>query len=190
MATIYYYISIASYIAAILFLVLSVVLFFKFDIRKIVGDLSGRNARKSVEAMKKRVVEKDDTSTSLGSKINSDITTEKLGNSTEKIKRDADATEYIERDADATEYIERDADATVYIERDEDATVHLERDEDATMYLDKSEDATVPLEASKVILVAEVEDHTQMLAEVKTTKESGFVVEREITLVHTDKYLL
>ena len=192
MATIYYYISIASYIVAILFLVLSIVLFFKYDIRKIVGDLSGRNARKSVEAMKKRTIEKEDTSTSLGSRINSDKTTDKLEDITAKVKKvdDEDATIYLERDEDATVHIERDEDATVHLERDEDATVHLERDEDATMYLDKSEDETVHLEASKVVTTDEAEDRTQMLEAVKITKESGFVVEREITLVHTDKYLL
>ncbi|MBQ2982921.1 MAG: hypothetical protein IJD58_12530 [Lachnospiraceae bacterium] len=161
MATIYYFISLASYIIALLFLVLSIVLFFKFDIIKIIGDLSGRNARKSVEAMKKRVVEKDDTSTSLGSRINSEITTEKLEDTTAKIQ-----------------------------ENDEDATVHLERDEDATVYLDKSEDATVHLEMGKTMIVQDANEQTQILDVKADEKKSGFIVEREITLVHTDTYLL
>lgn len=161
MATIYYFISLASYIIALLFLVLSIVLFFKFDIIKIIGDLSGRNARKSVEAMKKRVVEKDDTSTSLGSRINSEITTEKLEDITAEIQ-----------------------------ENDEDATVHLERDEDATVYLDKSEDATVHLEMGKTMIVQDANEQTQILDVKADEKKSGFIVEREITLVHTDTYLL
>ena len=148
-------------ISFVYFLVLSIVLFFKFDIIKIIGDLSGRNARKSVEAMKKRVVEKDDTSTSLGSRINSEITTEKLEDTTAKIQ-----------------------------ENDEDATVHLERDEDATVYLDKSEDATVHLEMGKTMIVQDANEQTQILDVKADEKKSGFIVEREITLVHTDTYLL
>ena len=163
MATIYYYISIASFVLALVFLAIAAIMFFKFDIMKIIGDLSGRNARKSVEAMKNRKVEKDDTSTSLGSRINSELKTEKLQATTAKMGEDEDATAPLEVDEDATVYLDKSEDATVplQVNNDEDATVPLQLHED--------EDATAPLEARC---------------------KSGFVVEREITLVHTDKYLL
>ena len=178
MATIYNYISLASYILAILFLVIAVIMFFRYDIRKIIGDLSGRNARKSVEAMKKKVVEKEDTSTSLGSRMNRDVTTEKLGATTAKINEDEDATVYLDKSEDATVYLEEDSDATMYLE-----------DEDATMYLDKEEDATVHLDV-RSISEDEDDEQTQILSVEPSARKSGFVIEREITLVHTDKYLL
>lgn len=153
-------------------------MFFKFDIRKIIGDLSGRNARKSVEAMKKKVAEKEDTSSSLGSKMNRDVTTEKLEATTAKMKKDEDATVYLDKSEDATVYLEVDADATMY----------LEEDTDATMYLDKNEDATVHLDVRPAL--DEDDEQTQILTAEPSVRKSSFVVEREITLVHTDKCLL
>lgn len=52
MADTFKMISNISFILAAIFLLVAVFMFFKFNIRKIVGDLSGRNARKSISAMK------------------------------------------------------------------------------------------------------------------------------------------
>ena len=46
--------SLISYILSAIFLIVSVVLFFVFDIRKIIGDLSGANARKAIENIQKQ----------------------------------------------------------------------------------------------------------------------------------------
>lgn len=46
--------SLISYIAAGAFLVLTIVLFFALDIRRIIGDLSGKNARKAIEAIRRQ----------------------------------------------------------------------------------------------------------------------------------------
>lgn len=55
MASTYNLISIITFILAAIFFLLSVFMFFKFNIIKISGDLSGRNARKSIDAMKNSV---------------------------------------------------------------------------------------------------------------------------------------
>ena len=45
--------SFISYIAAIIFLVSAVIVWFVFKIPMVIGDLSGRNARKSIEQLRK-----------------------------------------------------------------------------------------------------------------------------------------
>lgn len=46
--------SLAAYIAALVLLVLAVVLFFLLDIPKLYGDVSGRTARKAIEAIRQQ----------------------------------------------------------------------------------------------------------------------------------------
>lgn len=46
--------SLAAYVAALVLLVLAVVLFFLLDIPKLYGDVSGRTARKAIEAIRKQ----------------------------------------------------------------------------------------------------------------------------------------
>lgn len=46
--------SLISYILSAMFVIVSVVLFFVFDIKKIIGDLSGANARKAIENIQKQ----------------------------------------------------------------------------------------------------------------------------------------
>ncbi len=48
------YISMISYIGFGVFLVLTIILFFTLHIPTVIGDLSGRNARKSIEKMRKK----------------------------------------------------------------------------------------------------------------------------------------
>lgn len=55
MADTYNSISNVAFVLAAIFLLITSILFFRFDITKIVGDLSGRNARKSISAMKNNI---------------------------------------------------------------------------------------------------------------------------------------
>lgn len=52
MAQTYNLISTVSFIMSVVCLLVAIILFFKFNIRKIVGDLTGRNAKKSIEQMR------------------------------------------------------------------------------------------------------------------------------------------
>ena len=54
MAQIYTVISMVSFVLAGVFLLISCFLWFKFNIYKIVGDLSGRTAKKGIEKMRKK----------------------------------------------------------------------------------------------------------------------------------------
>ena len=52
MADILHTLSVVSYILAVLFVVLAIVLWFIFKIPNVIGDLSGRNAKKSIARMR------------------------------------------------------------------------------------------------------------------------------------------
>lgn len=51
-ANVLFTVSFASFVAAAIFGILAVVLFIRFRIPSVIGDLSGRNARKSIEEMR------------------------------------------------------------------------------------------------------------------------------------------
>lgn len=53
MAHLYYMLSISSFLIASGCLIFSVILWFGFDVWKIIGDMTGRNAKKSVEQIRK-----------------------------------------------------------------------------------------------------------------------------------------
>lgn len=46
--------SLVSYIAAAIFLIISVILFFVLDVRKLYGDISGKTAKKAIENIRKQ----------------------------------------------------------------------------------------------------------------------------------------
>lgn len=142
MAETYRLISFIAFIFASIFAILSLGLFFKFNIRKIFGDLTGRNERKAVEAMRKRMVEKDDTSSNLS--LN---------------KKDEEATVILPKTAIAGSV-------------DEEA---------ATELLNKDLDATLLLEKDNVD-----SEQTVLLEKKSISSKAEFIVETEITFIHTD----
>ena len=159
MADTYNKISNIAFVMAAIFFLCLLVLFFRFNIIKIIGDLSGRNARKAINEMKEKA------ETVRESMPNREV-------SLREIREDSASldTELLDRD---------DTDATVFLDReDPDATVFLAReDSDATVLLDRqSEDKTEVLsdEAKTEILQVKLE-----------TKKSGFIVEKEILFIHT-----
>ncbi len=52
MALVYNIASIVAFSLSVIFLIIAIILWFRFDILKVIGDLSGRTARKSIEKMR------------------------------------------------------------------------------------------------------------------------------------------
>jgi Sec-independent protein translocase protein TatA len=52
MAEILHTLSIVSFVLAVIFIVIAIVIWFAFKISNVIGDLSGRNAKKSIERMR------------------------------------------------------------------------------------------------------------------------------------------
>ena len=159
MADTYNQISNVAFILAVIFFIFSVVLFFKFNILKIVGDLSGKNAEKAIKDMKKKA---DAVRKSISS-----------GNlSVREIREESESL--------ATVLLDReDIEATVLLGReDTEATVLLNReDAGATVLLDKIDDNKIKLSVDN--------EKTEVLQFKQETKRNGFIVEKEISFIHT-----
>lgn len=170
MAETFKLISTISYVIAILFLCLSVVLFIKFNIKKIVGDLSGRNARKSISAMKKSTVSKENKAADIIYKreikdISGGFVTEKI---TQKISRNIEATEVLPEGGDnSTTVLGEDDNATTVLGTDGNVTIILEPQIYGTTVLSESAFGTTVLSQEEL--------HND---------EDKFVVEKEFLFIH------
>ncbi|MCD8300680.1 MAG: hypothetical protein LUC41_05860 [Clostridiales bacterium] len=72
MAQTYYMISMIGFVLAAAFAVVAVILWIKFRIPKIVGDLSGRTARKSIEEARKKNEESSDKESGINDFLHPD----------------------------------------------------------------------------------------------------------------------
>lgn len=149
MADTYNLISIVAFVLSAVFLIISIVLFFKLNIRKVVGDLSGRNVRKSIEMMKKNTQKQDDTNMYTENAISyrkiSEVTQETY--TTEKI----------------TEPLKNN-------------------NETATTVLGNNENK------GTTVLGADVNNGTTVLTSYQLLPPSEqFIVEKEITFIHTNE---
>ena len=170
MADTYNQISNVAFILAVIFFIFSVVLFFKFNILKIVGDLSGKNAEKAIKDMKKKA---DAVRKSISS---GNLSVREIREESESL-----ATVLLDReDIEATVLLGReDTEATVLLGReDTEATVLLNReDAGATVLLDKIDDNKIKLSVDN--------EKTEVLQFKQETKRNGFIVEKEISFIHT-----
>lgn len=78
---VYRYISTGTMIAAIVFFIISLILFFAFRIPKVIGELSGRTARKAIQSLKQKTEQ---------SMMEAEINTQKI--STEVLQDNARAS--------------------------------------------------------------------------------------------------
>lgn len=105
MADILHIISIVSFVLAVLFVVLAVVLWFVFKIPNVIGDLSGHNARKSIAQMRQNNERTGDksykpserniargklTGTMEERKVSSNVSSEETGLLNENLAKDYD----------------------------------------------------------------------------------------------------
>ena len=164
MAETYKLLSTGSYVLALVFLALAVFLFFKFNIRKIVGDLSGRNAKKSINAMKVKAVSNENASTDVIYKreikeVSREFTTGKI---TQQV------SEPTARTGNATTMLE---------EETENSTTVLGMEENATTVLSQEFEGTTVLSEDAV--------GTTVLSPLELrTDDEKFIVEKEITFIH------
>lgn len=170
MAETYKILSTASFILALVFLAISVFLFFKFNIRKIVGDLSGRNAKKSINAMKKSVVSSENSATDVIYKreikeVSRDFSTEKIAVQTsEPTARTGNVTTMLDEEVEnSTTVLGADGNATTVLEPEFGGTTVLSEETVGTTILS-------PLELRD--------------------EEDKFIVEKEIVFIHASTCLI
>lgn len=78
MAGVYGIISMIGFILAIVFFVAAVILFFIFRIDRVIGNLTGMNARKAMKERQKKALENDNHNSNSFSYADLDVTTDEL----------------------------------------------------------------------------------------------------------------
>lgn len=95
MAGVYGIISMIGFILAIVFFVAAVILFFIFRIDRVIGNLTGMNARKAMKERQKKALENDNHNSNSFSYADFDVTTDELATdelTTDKLATDKLAT--------------------------------------------------------------------------------------------------
>lgn len=90
MAGVYGIISMIGFILAIVFFVAAVILFFIFRIDRVIGNLTGMNARKAMKERQKKALENDNHNSNSFSYADFDVTTDELA--TDELTTDKLAT--------------------------------------------------------------------------------------------------
>ncbi len=145
MASTYNLISTITFILAAIFFLLSVFLFFKFNIIKISGDLSGRNAKKSISEMKKVV-------SSIPNENREVYDSVVLQSSSEPVAR-AITTEMDPIEENATDILNDNMQSTTVLNVEENGTTVLNADEIGTTVL--STEQLIP-ESKRFIVIKEI----------------------------------
>lgn len=100
MAGVYGIISMIGFILAIVFFVAAVILFFIFRIDRVIGNLTGMNARKAMKERQKKALENDNHNSNSFSYADFDVTTDELA--TDELTTDKLATDKLSTDKLAT----------------------------------------------------------------------------------------
>ena len=177
MAETYKLLSTGSYVLALVFLALAVFLFFKFNIRKVIGDLSGRNAKKSINAMKVKAVSSENASTDVIYKreineVSKEFTTGKI---TQQVSRQVTTGQIAQPVSEPTA---RTGNATTVLEEElENSTTVLGVEENATTVLSQEFEGTT-------VLSEEMVGTTVLSPQELRSDAEKFIIEKEIVFIH------
>lgn len=170
-------------VAAVLFLIISVALFFTLDIRTVIGEKTGRIAKRSIAEMERMNAQtgkllsknarrsKKETDTGMGSgqmKAVNDLF-DAAGASTEPLQSAAQSPSAV-------------YDAAAVPDKGESATTVLESGDQGTTVLGENQAPTVHNEGPD-------DAPTAMLEEDRRTAVGKFLMIKNIMLIHTDEYI-
>jgi len=195
---VYNYIFIGTAIASGLLLVVSVILFFVLEIPKVVGDLSGSNARKGIENIRRQNEATGDKSYQSSSvNLKRGRLTDKISSSGRIQKPTTGAfatgvgTAKIGTARTAPQSAPAPAESTVVLEQTESTMVL--GDNDSTMVLSGNQTASSEMQTTLLAPAAPVAapETTMLTGELKpqvmpVMESAVFEVEIEITYVHTN----
>lgn len=169
MAGVYGIISMIGFILAIVFFVAAVILFFIFRIDRVIGNLTGMNARKAMKERQKKALENDNHNSNSFSYADFDVTTDELA--TDELTTDKLATDKLSTDKLTTDKL-----ATGKLSMDKLATGKLSTDELSSETSILSSDAIISND-----------NVTEILQENNRNVTRIFDIVDEITLISTDE---
>lgn len=133
MADTFNLISMVSFVLAAVFFLLSAIMFFKFNIRKLIGDLSGRNARKSIDGMKREV------KVCKQQPVDNTVYKREIKESSKALQTDVQSCETKPLDEDVTAILENEFDGIMLFDKDITTTTVLSESEMGTTVLSENQ---------------------------------------------------
>ncbi len=173
-------VSIVFFIVAAVSLLVAIYAFIRFNIPQVIGELSGRTARKSIAQMR-------DKNDKTGNKAHrpSPAAVER-GTLTDKIEEKSD-TSKVEKKSDKNAVKNADSNATVPLKKgiyDDNATMPLQQDDNATVPLSNNSEGTELLADDETTVL---NSDTPQPSVSQNTKTDGFEVIKSIVLIHTNE---
>ena len=187
-ANVLMYVAIGSFVLAAICIVLAVVLFFRLDIRGVVGDLTGKTVAREVQTMRNETKQSEYSHERM--KIPHGMTTStNLSKSKMLDKRRAakEANKAIDLGVATNTYAMQDENITTVLTADDSATTLLSSDNDATTLLTPDSDATTLLQRGEAL--TEGCDETTLLTGTEERKKVSFTISDSVVLVHTDEVI-
>lgn len=187
-ANVLMYVAIGSFVLAAICIVLAVILFFRLDIRGVVGDLTGKTVAREVQTMRNETKQSESSHERM--KIPHGMTTStNLSKSKMLDKRRAakEANKAIDLGVATDTYAMQDENITTVLTADDSATTLLSSDNDATTLLTPDSDATTLLQRGEAL--TEGCDETTLLTGTEERKKVSFTISDSVVLVHTDEVI-
>lgn len=180
-ANILMYVTIGAFVLAAVCLVLAIVLFFRLDIRGVVGDLTGKTVAREVQTMRAETKQSEDSHEKKqiphGMTTSTNLSKSKLIDKRKKAKEENKATDL----AGKQEYMMSDENATTLLDTDNNATTLLTQEDAATTVLSSEENATT--------LLSSEGDATTLLNSSPTREKVSFKMCDSIMILHTEEML-
>lgn len=166
-ASILMYVAIGFFALAVICVVLTVVFFFRLDIRGVIGDLTGKTVAREVQTMRAETKQSEESNARKQIPHRITIST----NLSKPKMRAKDATTALMQDENATTLLHPANDATTLLQKDDVATTLLVKDDGATTMLSQSE------------------GETTLLGEDDKKSKGSFRVCSSVMVTHTDEVI-
>ena len=197
-ANVLMYVAIGSFVLAAICIVLAVVLFFRLDIRGVVGDLTGKTVAREVQTMRNETKQSEYSHERMkiphGMTTSTNLSKSKMLDKRRAAKEANKAIDlgvatntYAMQDENITTVLTADDSATTLLSSDNDATTLLTPDSDATTLLTPDSDATTLLQRGEAL--TEGCDETTLLTGTEERKKVSFTISDSVVLVHTDEVI-
>lgn len=181
MADLFSNISTIGFVVAIIFAIISVILFFTLDVRTVISDLSGKTARESIERMRINN-EKKACESNANDDVVKPISTNKV--ESDSLSMDNKLNDMDDGDEETDTLLDDGTEETDLLvdENTEETELLTDEDTEETDLLDKIVEETD-------LLVDEYTEETDLLDEGTNNDNSNFELIEEIMIIHTDEVI-
>lgn len=183
-ANILLYVSVGAFVLAGVCAVLAIVLFFRLDIRGVIGDLTGKTVAKEVQSMRAETKQSEESHERMriphGMTTSTNLSNSKIIDKRRKAKEQNKATDL---GSVPTAYVSQDDNATTLLSQEAGATTLLQQDMDATTLLGQGNGEETTL------LGQSNGEETTLLDGQNSGRKVAFTICGSVIVVHTDEMI-